>query len=172
MISAAWGIAAGGVLGVTVGSFLNVVIARLPAGESLSTPRSRCPHCGVPIAPRDNVPVLSWLLLRARCRACKVRISVRYPLVEATTGVLFVLATAWLGLRWELGAYLALISVLVAAAGISLEGRRVPPSLPARLSGWTVVLGAGLAFGLWAVSRAPVPVCLAVGTVVAVLVRA
>src|SRR5512145_1441347 len=68
--------------GATVGSFLNVVVARLPAGESVVHPRSRCPRCRSPIAWYDNVPVLSWLLLRARCRACGSPISARYPLVE------------------------------------------------------------------------------------------
>src|SRR5512143_1680610 len=74
----AWALA----LGAVVGSFLNVVIARVPAGQSIVRPRSRCPRCGAPIAWYDNVPVLSWVLLGARCRGCRVRIPVRYPLVE------------------------------------------------------------------------------------------
>jgi len=83
----AWAVASGAV----VGSFLNVVIARLPSGESIVRPRSRCPRCRTPIAWYDNVPVLSWLLLRARCRHCKAPISIRYPLVELAGG-----AAAWL----------------------------------------------------------------------------
>ncbi len=80
-----------------IGSFLNVCISRLPAGESVVHPRSRCPGCGTPIAWYDNVPVFSWLLLRARCRSCGIRISVLYPLVELTTGVLWMLAFAAFG---------------------------------------------------------------------------
>ena len=76
------------VVGAIVGSFLNVVAYRLPRGESLSHPPSRCPQCGTPIKPYDNVPVLSWLVLRGRCRACGAPISARYPLVEAVTGLL------------------------------------------------------------------------------------
>ena len=68
-------------LGLCLGSFLNVVIHRLPRGESLSRPRSRCPGCGEPIAPRDNIPLLSWILLRGRCRHCGEPISPRYPLI-------------------------------------------------------------------------------------------
>jgi leader peptidase (prepilin peptidase)/N-methyltransferase len=76
--------------GAVVGSFLNVVAYRLPRGESLVRPRSRCPQCGTPIKPYDNVPVLSWLLLRGRCRHCGAAISPRYPLVEAVTAALYV----------------------------------------------------------------------------------
>ena len=76
------------VVGAVFGSFLNVVAYRLPRGESLARPRSRCPQCETPIRPYDNVPVLSWLALRGRCRSCKGAIPVRYPLVEAMTGLL------------------------------------------------------------------------------------
>src|SRR6185295_5859206 len=82
---------AAAVAGLLVGSFLNVVAYRLPRRESLVHPRSRCPGCGTPIAPYDNIPVVSWLLLRGRCRHCGEPISARYPLVEATTGVLYAL---------------------------------------------------------------------------------
>jgi leader peptidase (prepilin peptidase)/N-methyltransferase len=81
-------------LGAIGGSFLNVVIYRLPRGESLVRPRSRCPHCGTPISAWDNIPIVSFLLLRGRCRACRARIAWRYPLVESIAGLL-VLA-AWL----------------------------------------------------------------------------
>ncbi|HEX2729332.1 MAG TPA: prepilin peptidase, partial [Rubrobacteraceae bacterium] len=81
-----------GLLGLVVGSFLNVVIHRVPLHQSVVWPASRCPACGEPIRPIDNVPVLSYLLLRGRCRSRKARISARYPLVEALTGALFAAA--------------------------------------------------------------------------------
>src|SRR5215218_8599026 len=77
------------VLGAIIGSFLNVVVWRLPRGESLATPPSRCPSCEKPIAPYDNVPVVSWILLQGRCRNCGARISPRYPLVEVLTAAAF-----------------------------------------------------------------------------------
>src|SRR3954471_4288776 len=83
------------VLGLLVGSFLNVVIARVPAGESIVRPGSRCPRCGAPIASRDNVPVVSWLLLRGRARCCGAPIGRRYPLVELVTAASFALVAAW-----------------------------------------------------------------------------
>ncbi|MGH3452480.1 MAG: prepilin peptidase, partial [Haloechinothrix sp.] len=79
-------------LGLIFGSFLAVVIGRLPRGESIVRPRSRCPACGAEIRARDNIPVVSWLLLRGRCRACGARISVEYPLTELATGALFAAA--------------------------------------------------------------------------------
>src|SRR5919112_2280635 len=90
-------IAAAGLLGALIGSFLNVVIHRLPRGESLVRPRSRCPECSAAIAPYDNVPVLSWLLLRGRCRRCGAPISPRYPLVELLTAVAFAAVVALRG---------------------------------------------------------------------------
>lgn len=83
-----------GLLGLCLGSFLNVVIYRLPLGRSIARPRSACPACGKPIAPYDNIPVLSWILLRGRCRHCRVSISVRYPIVEAIGAVCVILAAA------------------------------------------------------------------------------
>src|SRR5215210_6388178 len=76
-------------LGAVIGSFLNVVIWRLPRGASLAAPGSHCPACQRPIAPYDNIPVVSWLVLRGRCRHCRSRISVRYPLVELLTAAAF-----------------------------------------------------------------------------------
>src|SRR3954449_8252656 len=78
------------VLGLAVGSFLNVVIHRVPRRESVVSPRSRCPGCGTEISPRDNIPLVSWLLLRGRCRTCRTSISIRYPAVELGCAVLFV----------------------------------------------------------------------------------
>ncbi len=79
-------------LGASIGSFLNVCIYRLPRRQSLVRPKSRCPRCLVPIRPRDNLPVLGWMVLRGRCRSCSLPISARYPAVEAIVGILFVAA--------------------------------------------------------------------------------
>src|SRR3954453_9233125 len=86
-----WAVIAG-VLGLAIGSFLNVVIYRVPTGLSVVSPPSACPKCGHEIRNRHNVPVLGWLVLRGRCYDCQAPISARYPLVEAGTGVLFALA--------------------------------------------------------------------------------
>src|ERR687885_2003968 len=93
--------------GLVVGSFLNVVIYRVPRRESVVWPASHCPHCGEPIRPLDNVPLLSYLLLRGRCRKCKEPISARYPAVEAATGLLFGAAA------YEFGMSLTLLPALV-----------------------------------------------------------
>src|ERR671916_1820534 len=90
-VTTAAGASLAGFIGLLFGSFLNVVAYRLPRGESLAAPASRCPGCDTPIKPYDNVPILSWLLLRGRCRSCKTGIAWRYPLVELTTGVLMAL---------------------------------------------------------------------------------
>lgn len=79
-----------GLLGLAVGSFLNVVLVRVPAGESVVRPGSRCPRCRTPLSGRDNIPVLSWLLLRGRCRTCREPIPIRYPLVELAGAAVFV----------------------------------------------------------------------------------
>src|SRR5690554_4454828 len=100
-----------GVLGLLVGSFLNVVVWRVPRGESVVRPGSHCPRCGQPVGPRDNVPVLSWVLLRGRCRHCHEPISVRYPLVEAGTGVLFVAVSVWRDLAADTPAFLYLAAI-------------------------------------------------------------
>ena len=78
-------------LGASIGSFINVVVYRLPVGLSILWPPSRCPHCLNQLKANDNFPVLGWLWLKGRCRYCKRKISVRYPLVEAVTGVMFLL---------------------------------------------------------------------------------
>jgi len=117
------------VLGLAVGSFLNVVVHRVPRGESVVSPPSACPGCEHPIRPRDNVPVLGWLLLKGRCRDCGEPISPRYPLVEAGTAALFAL-TAWrFGLDPALPAYLYLVAVGVALALIDLDVHRLPDAL-------------------------------------------
>ena len=118
-----------GVLGLAVGTFLNVVIHRVPRDESLVRPGSRCPHCGNAVRNRHNVPVLGWLLLRGRCAGCSAPISIRYPLVEAGTAALFVAVAARFGLSWELPAYLYLAAIGVALAAIDLDVQRLPDAI-------------------------------------------
>lgn len=113
-------------LGLAVGSFLNVVIYRVPRGESIVTPRSHCPSCGAPIKERDNVPVVSWLILRGRCRNCQARISPRYLVVELLTGALFAGAAARVGYDWDLPAFLALLAGLLALSCIDVERMTLP----------------------------------------------
>ena len=122
-------IGATAILGLLVGSFLNVVIFRVPRGESVVSPRSRCPGCGTELSARDNVPVLSWLVLRGRCRICKAPISVRYPIVELLTGLLFAAVAWWTGLAWELPAYLYLAAIGVALSAIDLDTKRLPNAI-------------------------------------------
>ena len=114
------------VLGLLIGSFLNVVIWRVPRGESIVRPPSHCPNCDQLISPRDNIPLLSWLLLRGRCRNCGVGISARYPAVELATGMLFA-ALAWrIGAHSALPAFLYLAAIAVALGLIDLDTRRLP----------------------------------------------
>jgi len=125
--------------GLVIGSFLNVVVWRVPRGESLVRPPSACPGCGHQIRARDNVPVLSWLVLRGRCRDCGGSISARYPLVEAATAVLFVAVVSWNGVTWALPALLYLTAVALALALIDIDTKRLPnaivlPSYPVALT--------------------------------------
>jgi leader peptidase (prepilin peptidase)/N-methyltransferase len=110
-----------GLYGLVIGSFLNVVIWRVPRHESIVRPPSHCPNCDVKIANRDNIPVLSWLLLHGRCRNCGTPISVRYPLIELLTGVLFAAVGARFSDSWALPAYLVLTASLIALSFIDLE---------------------------------------------------
>lgn len=143
------------VLGLLVGSFLNVVVHRVPRGMSVVRPGSSCPACEAPIAPRDNVPVVSWLLLRARCRHCGAGISARYPLVEAANALL------WGGLAWWcllaggpaplLPLLLVVSSACLALALIDLDVHRLPnaivlPLYPITVAGLAL---AGLVSGQW-----------------------
>lgn len=114
------------VIGLVVGSFVNVVIYRLPRGESLVHPGSHCPSCGGTVRAYDNVPLVSWVALRGRCRTCRTRISARYPAVEAITSALFAAAAIRFGVVAELGAYLVLFAALVAVAAVDLEHYIVP----------------------------------------------
>ena len=133
-------------VGLAIGSFLNVVIWRVPRGESVAHPPSACPRCGHAIRSRDNVPVLSWLLLRGRCRDCGNPISVRYPLVEAGTALLFAV-TAWsVGASWILPALLFLVAISVALALIDIDTKRLPDAIV--LPSYPVALGL-LALASW-----------------------
>lgn len=118
-----------GLLGAVIGSFLNVVVWRVPRGESVVSPPSACPRCGNVIRARDNIPVLGWLLLRGRCRDCGEPISLRYPLVEAGTGLLFSVMALRFGYDPVLPAYLYLAAVGVALALIDLDVKRLPDVL-------------------------------------------
>ena len=116
-------------LGLLVGSFVNVLVWRVPRGESVVRPPSACPACGVPVRPRDNVPVLSWLVLRGRCRDCGAPISARYPLVELTSAALFAVMAVRFGVDPVLPAYLYLAAVGLALAVIDLDCKRLPNAL-------------------------------------------
>jgi leader peptidase (prepilin peptidase)/N-methyltransferase len=113
-------------LGLIVGSFLNVCIWRMPRGQSIISPASRCPSCGTPIRAWENIPVLSYVFLRGRCRYCKTRISARYPLVEALNGLLYVLALYRFEVGWHLPFYLALVSSLIVITFIDLDFQIIP----------------------------------------------
>ena len=116
-------------LGLVIGSFLNVVIWRVPRGESIVRPPSHCPRCDAEITPYDNIPVLSWVLLRGRCRHCGAGISVRYPLVELACGVLWVAMALRFGATWALPAYLVLVSALLALSLIDLDTFLLPNAI-------------------------------------------
>jgi leader peptidase (prepilin peptidase)/N-methyltransferase len=135
--------------GLTVGSFLNVVICRLPEGKSVVTPASRCPRCETAIRWYDNVPLLGWLWLGGKCRACKAPISVEYPLVEATNGAL------WATIMWRFGpvvetpVYMALASALLTLTLIDLHHQILPdritlPGIAVGLAASALLLPVGL----------------------------
>lgn len=130
------------VLGAAIGSFLNVVIHRVPIGESVVAPRSRCPGCGAELALRDNVPVLSWLVLRGRCRTCATPISRRYPLVELLTAALFAAVALARGVHDDLLSQLPFVALLIACAGIDIEHRILPNRLLWPGAVWGIVAAA------------------------------
>src|SRR5215213_2320352 len=165
--------------GLVVGSFLNVVIHRVPNRESIVWPASHCPHCGEPIRPADNIPLISYLLLRGRCRNCKEPISVRYPAVEATTGLLFGAAAYEFGVSLVLLPALLFISALIVLAIIDLEHRLLPNVIvgPAALAGlvlsilanpagwWTYPLSALMVAGALLVLALAIPGGMGMGDV-------
>ena len=137
--------------GLIIGSFLNVVIARVPAGQSIVNPPSACPRCHNTIRPYDNIPVVSWLLLRGKCRDCALPISSRYPIVELATGLLFVLMGWRFGLSAELPAYLYLAAAGLALAAIDLDTQRLPNALtlPSYGVGGVLLLIPAVVDGTW-----------------------
>jgi len=150
-----------GVLGLLIGSFLNVVIYRVPAGKSIVTPPSACPRCGAHIKPWDNIPVVSWLLLRAKCRECGEPISARYPLVELATGLLFACAALRFALPLDeqagtlvasalvLTAFLYFAAISVALTGIDIDTHKLPDVivLPSYIVAAALLTAASIAIG-------------------------
>jgi leader peptidase (prepilin peptidase)/N-methyltransferase len=112
--------------GLVIGSFLNVVISRVPSGESVRSPRSRCPKCKGEITARDNIPLLSWILLRGRCRNCEESISIQYPLIELLTAALFAGFALTFGVGWSLFIVLALTTGLIPLSIIDLNLHLLP----------------------------------------------
>ncbi|CRK54993.1 Leader peptidase (Prepilin peptidase) / N-methyltransferase [Alloactinosynnema sp. L-07] len=143
-------------LGLAVGSFLNVVIHRVPAGESVVSPPSRCPNCGKPIRARHNLPVLGWLILKGRCADCAAPISARYPLVEMGTGLVFLaIAVTLAPALWP--AFLCFAAIGIALALIDLDTRTLPskiilPSYPVLAALLTVA--SAVQGDWWALARA------------------
>lgn len=117
------------ILGLLVGSFLNVVVYRVPLGLSIVRPGSFCPECGAPLTPLENIPVVSYLVLRGRCRRCGMRIPFRYPAIELLTGALFAANAARFGFSLALPAYTVLAAGLVALGAIDLERRLLPRAI-------------------------------------------
>lgn len=136
-------------LGSCIGSFLNVVIHRVPRGESIVSPRSRCPACGMLIAWYDNIPLVSWLVLRARCRGCGARITPRYFVVELLVGLLALAAYAEFGAGLMAIYFFAFVAALVALAFIDVEHWILPDAIT--LPG--IVLGVAFGFALFGVRR-------------------
>jgi leader peptidase (prepilin peptidase)/N-methyltransferase len=152
-----------GIFGLLIGSFLNVVAYRVPAGLSIVSPGSACPGCHNEIAARDNIPLVSWVLLRARCRHCGMHIPARYPIVEGATGIAFVIAALPFASTFqtaadarstiadglELVAFLYLAAISVVLAVIDLDTKRLPDSivLPGYAVGAALLGGAGILRG-------------------------
>ncbi len=140
-----------GLLGLLIGSFLNVVIWRVPRKESIVAPPSHCPACDTPIAPYDNIPVASWLVLRGRCRHCGTHISARYPFVELLTAVLFAAVAVRFAGSWAIPAYLVLTAGLVALSAIDIDHFLLPNRIvyPVGLAGVPLLAVASAGDGDW-----------------------
>jgi leader peptidase (prepilin peptidase)/N-methyltransferase len=140
-----------GVAGLVIGSFLNVVIYRVPRDESIVRPGSHCPSCAAPVRGCYNIPLVGWALLRGKCASCAHPISARYPLVEALTSVLFVAVTVHFGFSALLPAYLYLTAIAVALAAIDFDVKRLPDSivLPSYVVGVVLLMPAGAVSDDW-----------------------
>lgn len=138
-------------LGLLIGSFLNVVIYRVPRGESLVSPGSHCPSCETPLKGRHNIPVLSWLVLRGRCAYCASPISIRYPMVEAGTALLFAGIALRFGMQPQVPAYLYLAAVAEALVLIQFDVRGLPDAIvvPSYVVSGLLLIPAGAAAGDW-----------------------
>jgi leader peptidase (prepilin peptidase) / N-methyltransferase len=136
----------GFIFGLVIGSFLNVCIHRLPSSQSIVHPRSRCPQCGHLIRVYDNIPVLSYLILRGRCRDCGARISLRYPVVEMLSGAFAAMAVARFGLGWQALLMYALIAAFLVITFIDLDHRIIPDviTLPGIPIGLAASFGPGM----------------------------
>jgi leader peptidase (prepilin peptidase)/N-methyltransferase len=132
-------ILAGGLFGAIIGSFLNVVAHRVPRGESLMSPGSHCPGCGAEVKPYDNIPVVSWLLLRGRCRNCGMRISPRYPLVEFATAIAFAAVVGVRGFDNDLVLELPFVAALIALAAIDFDHKLLPNKIVYPLAAYGVI---------------------------------
>ena len=132
-------VVAAGLFGALIGSFLNVVAHRVPLGESLVSPGSRCPECGAPVKGYDNVPVVSWLLLRGRCRNCGAAISPRYPLVELATALAFAAVVAVRGFDDDLVLELPCVAALIALAAIDYDHKLLPNKIVYPLAVYGVI---------------------------------
>jgi leader peptidase (prepilin peptidase) / N-methyltransferase len=128
-----------GLFGAVIGSFLNVVAHRVPLGESIVSPGSRCPECGAPVKPYDNVPVVSWLILRGRCRNCGARISPRYPLVELATALTWAGVVAARGFDDDLVLELPFVAALIALAAIDFDHKLLPNKIVYPLAAYGVI---------------------------------
>ena len=134
-------------LGLIFGSFATVAAHRIPRRETIVSGRSKCPNCDRQIRAHENIPVLSWILLRGRCAGCKEPISVRYPLIELGTGILFALSAAKFGFTEEAFIYAAFFWVLVVLTVIDLDHKLLPDRVvyPAFVVGWIALIAAALA---------------------------
>ena len=128
--------------GLVIGSFLNVVAYRVPLRKSIAFPGSYCPACETPVKAYDNVPVLSWLVLRGRCRACGERISPRYPAVELLTALAFIAVVLVNGVNARLALELPFVAMLIAVSEIDLEHRIIPNRILAPAAVWGLAAGA------------------------------
>jgi leader peptidase (prepilin peptidase)/N-methyltransferase len=143
-----WGLILAVLGGLAFGSFTGVVVARVPAKQSLVRPRSRCTSCGHELALGDNIPLVSWAMLKGRCRYCRARISARYPAGEALTAVVWALAVVRLGVSWDLLAFLPFFWVLIGLSLIDLETKTLPNRIvyPSVVAG-VVLVGISAAAG-------------------------